>query len=213
MNAFQPPTDNLYKFVALAGVFLCVFSVAVQYHYRLQLNELVLEAERNLAVLEVQTEWQQTEVADLEELVRQADKRHAALMDLLHNDHDEDELEAERVLAMAEQIQERIEHIRRGDPDNQLLQRLAAARLRALTDEIRYLNWERLKVGVVGAFGLGVGIVLAWWGFRRWYLRSQVFLDQQLHMSVNRIGNTSAPVADPNAETSAGAPTATPPSP
>lgn len=91
LDKFLPPTDNLYKFIAISGLMFLALSI-VPYYFSFQLGERKLEHTKNLEIFNIglESKMQKFEIAikQKDELLQKANSENS----LLNNSSDVDNI-------------------------------------------------------------------------------------------------------------------------
>lgn len=190
----QPPTDNLYKFVALSGVVLIVAGQSLPFSIFREVVDRRLEAESlNLlrkAHQENDAEFLSGIQQDSEQLRREVDELMAEKAKGLPPDPTlKPELEAK-----IQAIFEKTERSR---------ERLAESRIRNAQWEAKALQHSSLIAEYDLRSNMGfalhfLGVVMALWGFRRWYVVFQKPLDAKARAELAETGGGQKRTAPTN---------------
>jgi hypothetical protein len=199
-----PPTDNLYKFVALSGVALFIVGLAGPWTALSNVKGEAFKRETEFAVFKAESDALVRTTTELtkraEDLAAEVDRLNAKPGDSLPTwlwlepvPRTEDVQTRYRAIT-----QERETIVRRRD---ELLTR--AARLLAEVEGVRRSIDDAQVLVLAGAALALFGAGLAIWGFRRWYYRVQRYLDLQLAREFAAADTAAGNVS--KGETSAGA--------
>ena len=173
MTVLSPPTDNLYKFLALSGIALVIACLLGPWRLEQDLNRARFELEAQLAVAQAEmTALDEdrgrvaVEVKSLESLV---DSLRAARNVLTP-------AEVETYHKSISTLKDRNEVIR----DRAREQPIAVARLGAKAHQLTRMLADLEWISWFSNVGFSVGLVLSCIGFWLWYFRVQVYLDRDL---------------------------------
>lgn len=154
MSIPMPPTDNLYKFMAIGGLVLIIGSEAL---FTLALREWsakLHELEPSLESLEIDVARLKRQSAEFHRQAEASPPTKKAL-DQLRKHHEAIQEVEDNLLIKAAEVKARARH------------------LDALRRDVRVLRWLTPIAGVFGA-------LLTLWGFVLWYTRVQIHLDRVL---------------------------------
>jgi hypothetical protein len=149
------PTDNLYKFMAIAGLVLFIFGAYTCFSNIRQIETAVWQQEVAAQMIEREQEWMLSRLAEINAEVDAAGSNDIAGRD--------------GQIAELEEIQERLkeQNSSLGEHHESLL-------------NLEYENKWSFVIQFGGLICATVGAWLSWFGFRLWYLRVQVFQDAAL---------------------------------
>lgn len=190
MQNFQPPTDNLYKFLALTGVVLTLAGIALPsgMSYSLRIREFDFVAQIAEAKAEYEV-WQAAEVRA--QARREAYKVEGAKLNQFMAEHPKDSLPADVQVVLRDKALQNDKDTRAlFDSLEQITDRAATAdkaigAINASAKEVEFLKWTAVASLWSGGTLLCIGIVLAVSGFTLWYRRTQRFQDQLLVAELN----------------------------
>ncbi|MBN2315026.1 MAG: hypothetical protein JXM79_13930 [Sedimentisphaerales bacterium] len=194
MDLSQLPTDNLYKFMALAGVVLILASFIPSIH-SYQLGIELCRIDGDLSILEEENKWLDSDVNSLKndaERLEQEVDRHtqesARIIDSASEDlkpNDREALEKilkdntnmiEERLAIEDKLKEIVEKHR---------QHVASRiRVNAKTKEHKHICKAISFEYYVGLFAFAGGLIMTFVGFKLWYRKLQVFQDKIIEAEV-----------------------------
>ena len=195
MEYLKAPTDNLYKFIAIAGAALIAVCVIQTTTQLAEISQQSFQIAKDTAILKVEAE-------SLNERFKASGKEHERLFPEQHtpekkttpSDRDSEIQQKNEVVldSASEKMQssaERVARIGRLEAFRQendaildlAFQRLLSAavldvqgqRIRELASA--FVTWVR-----IGVFTVGIGILMMILGFCLWYSRVQVFQDRLL---------------------------------
>lgn len=197
MQNLQPPTDNLYKFVALTGVVLAITALLwpTTIFYSLRLREFEYSAQMAAARADFEV-WQGMEAHSDLQLEQNAENK--LLLKQFMAEHPAESLPADvRELSKQEVLrvdQEKKDLIaaREKNFDRAAAADKALGALEAKRQEIDFLKWTARATLILAALLLLSGTALAVIGFRLWYYRVQVYQDKIL------VAEATAPKDAPN---------------
>jgi hypothetical protein len=185
MHNLQPPTDNLYKFVALTGVVAALAALLwpTTVFYNLRIREFEFAAHTAAARAEFEV-WQGAEINSNAQF--QKNLESSLLLKQFMVEHPAEGLPADvRELSRQEAI--RIDREKRElvAAHDKIVEKAAAAdralgMLESKRQEIGFLKWTATATATVAVVLFIAGVALAAVGFRLWYFRSQVHQDKIL---------------------------------
>jgi hypothetical protein len=183
----RPPTDNLYKFVALSGLAMVIVSVVLTISRTQQLQLEVQQVGGELALVSVDVgilEGEQrrlaSEVAEREALLVATIGDTTGMAEV---DRDAWRTWLDRSTAEAVRLQTASHELARRNQE-------AANR-----NERTRVLLSQLRLVVILGLGFGsLGIGLALWGFEQWYRKVQVFEDLRLKQLAIPKGSDDASV-------------------
>lgn len=171
MSIFTPPTDNLYKFVALSGIVLFLAGFLIPSVFFQETGMEFLEQLRGSDELRVQEEFVKQRLETLEGRGNEA----RAQRDKLQN-----ELKTASNPTQIEKLEDRIKEVNReiqsiADASYELRLNLELKRAQVKSDETVSYNRRRdSRVLLVGGWIVGlIGFVIAPLGFVLWYRKLQ----------------------------------------
>lgn len=179
MDVFQPPTDNLYKFMAVGGIVLIVAGVLGPPVFFQQTGMEYLAQLRGSEELRVQEKFTNEQLETLKLREQQAKDQKDKLQKRLEAlKAPPNSSEVEKLEGRIKEANHEIESI--ADSAHDLSLNLELKRAQTNYEEtvsVNRLAMSRLFVlvgWVAGIVGAGISII----GFRRWYKRLQKFQDQ-----------------------------------
>lgn len=157
MNLPSVPTDSLYKFLAIAGLFsLLLFIVAPQYlAHQTRINIITLAVDIEIAELEVG--YNTKDIEAVEEAVKEEDEKSQKLDN--------------EILSLHEKAKEK----------NRQNQR-RIVELKSKSKLIDYYKQLILRLIIIGTFGSMISSFAMLYGFYRWYVKVQKPLDSQVSL-------------------------------
>ena len=179
MDIFTPPTDNLYKFMALSGIVLILAGVIVPPVFFQQTGMEYLAQLRSSDELGVQEKFVKERLDTLKSREQQASSEKDKLQQRLDKlKPTSNSTEADRLEARIKEANHEIESIADSAYELRLNLELKRAQFKyEETVSLNRLRTSRQFVLVGWVLGL-VGVFLSFVGFRRWYKRLQKFQDQ-----------------------------------
>jgi len=179
MDVLQPPTDNLYKFLAVSGVVLFIAGMFAPLVLFQQTGMEYLEQLRGSEELQVQEKFTNERLETLKQRELQATEEKKKLQKRL------DGLKAAPNSPEVDKLEGRIKETNReiesiADSAHDLSLNLALKRAQTNYEETVSVNRRAisrlvLRVGwIIGLIGAATSII----GFRRWYKRLQKFQDR-----------------------------------
>jgi hypothetical protein len=195
------PTDNLYKFVALGGLFLVGLGVYV--HYReadFLLEKWAPIVKRNSSQDRRKTQLQQKSAeiaASSAELTKQAaewDRRWAAFLQNKDRQSEESKAQTIRDHEFAHEIQIAAEETK--SDSKKVLEEIqelgnAITETNALSEEYRTFDVASSRLNWFSMASIVLGLICAGWGFWRWYFRIQIFQDRVLAAEAAAVTTTA----------------------
>lgn len=178
MSPFTPPTDNLYKFLALFGLVLIVAFIfplvffhktGMDYLEQLRRSKEFNEHEQSVKQRLEALKFRQQQSQDRRSVLQ----KRLETMNSASNSTEVDKLEG-----LIKEVNREIESI--DDSYNELSLNLALRRAQITYEETVNFNLRRdSRVYLyAGLFGVVVGSALSFFGFRLWYRKLQMYLDQ-----------------------------------
>ncbi len=175
MTPFQPPTDNLYKFMAVSGIVLIIAGFFVPPVFFLQAGMEYLTQLRGSDELKVQRKFT---AERLETLKLRGDRAKEELKRLGELKVPSNSAEADKLESRKKEAEHEIESIE--DASHELSLNLALKQ--AQTDYEEMVSFNRrlsARMFVLGGWIVGLmGFFFSFIGFRRWYKRLQKFQDR-----------------------------------
>lgn len=193
MDFIKPPTDSLYKFVALSGLILILVSVTWPPWL---LNKLMLsqyEVERDQKVLE--SEVNQTGLETLQfglaEQLFNVDTKELKVKT--------EELQQETSVSKKQALNKEIEGLKaRWQEQYKEMEKRGLDQGRALAAnqkmilemnyKVKVFIWYTRAISavyVMAVLTFSMGLVMSVWGFRLWYLRLQIYQDALVKRQAN----------------------------
>jgi hypothetical protein len=179
MSIFTPPTDNLYKFLAVSGVVLIVAGAYYPPVFFRQTGMEYLEQLRGSKELEVQEEFGKERLETLELREQQAlDQKNKLQKRLAELKSSSNSTEVDKLEGRVKEANREIESI--VDSASELRLNLAMKRAQVKHEETVSINGRRDSrlVLIVGGVGVLIGIFFAVAGFCLWYKKVQRFQDR-----------------------------------
>jgi hypothetical protein len=164
MNMSNLPTDSFYKFCALAGTVIIIFSFYIWWTSKQNMVTQINEYNLQSSILIVETKFLTDQVEQMRELNEYLNKQKKPLKNL------EKELK--------HSIKETLEKSKELDIKTAELAVIRDNTLR-LTKDYEFFN---LNCGIA----LILGLLLASYGYLNWYFRIQVYQDKILKSAGNR---------------------------
>jgi hypothetical protein len=202
LDVLKPPTDNLYKFIALTGLLILTLSLVLPGYVLVTLEMKRLEVVRELNItsaaldeakslqIEAEAATHRAEAASLQ--VDAAQSRYKAIAKSKNPSRRElterlkrlDDVEAatESVRDATKTLQSKTE---------ELGKKVAEAKARSIDTEYQNDVLETINLGfglakLLLLIGLVVGVFIALSGFALWYRKVQVFEDQVLQRAATK---------------------------
>lgn len=212
MRSPEIPTDNLYKFMALSGVAILVFSLIPFYHaQRLHLDALRLSGD--IRILGIQIEWQSMDMDQVlqqtntlkqqtgtlaqqtstlkkrvDELRETMPSETAAALDTKRPLGEVRKETANKVEDIEKELDTliesrlQLEESQHKLEESQRKQEVTSIQHETKNEEHRYLARLIGLELLLGGFGFLSGVVLATKGFRLWHVKLQVHQDRIIQM-------------------------------
>lgn len=168
---YQPPTDSLYKFCALLGIVIALFSLYYPRTIIIDLRTKYNAVDREIKATEATQDY----------LISQMDKMKGIISNTVAQQcgkYISDTNKLELVYSDTE-VKDLLSRIQEGHRDV----RIAIATLRFHHQEKADLLAESRKIHWLFILGNMIGTLLAIYGFRMWYKRIQVYEDRILAAS------------------------------
>lgn len=175
---YQPPTDSLYKFCAISGIVVILFSIYYPHTLIIDLSCKVNDVTQEIEVNMVNSAYLKSKIIQMKEILSNAKSQQRGdyvsdpnKLELAYSDSEIKDLlmkieEMNRDIGIASATLEH-NHEETGE----------------LLSEIKKIKWLSLTAGVLGC-------LLASYGFRRWYYRIQIYQDRMLATSSKRATET-----------------------
>jgi hypothetical protein len=197
MDFLKPPTDNLYKFLAMSGLLLLLVCQTYPPWLSYRLSISMFELDKDIKVEELEIKAEETRgkdfkaeldvsQADADDLLKESENLKR-LVESQPSHAQKRRLVKERVGPLEKKsrlLQARVEEIKKGFPEKRAAFTASSDAIAQKLIEVEYkhdlIKWElrQLKLlGWVANFGAGLGALMATWGFRLWYRRVQVYQD------------------------------------
>jgi len=172
MNFSALPTDNLYKFMSLAGLVIIFLSIYIPV-------SIIDTLSVRLALLEQEAEVAQAKVDFTDEL----SEHYQKIVDARKNEN------LDHGLGNSQFSREKLSQFSKEVNDLILENRIDNAKLRGSTRSANLLIVKVSKYRKGAYLGLLIGFFLTYFGFRFWYTRVQLKLDQELEHRVGQIND------------------------
>jgi hypothetical protein len=199
MDFLKPPTDNLYKFVAMSGLVLFLVSLTYPPWLSYRLSSSIFELEKDTKILELEIKADEARRADFK-----------AELDAITADGNSTLKEAENLKRLVESqpsraqkrrlipervaleqkyklLQARVEENKKGFNEKRATFMASSdaldrklIELRARLDLVKWTHGQLKLLGWVALFCIGLGSLMANAGFIFWYRRVQVYQDRIL---------------------------------
>jgi len=197
---YKMPTDSLYKFCALSGLVIALLSIYYPHALLLDLHEKCGVVTREIDVAEAEHDYLTSYLARAQAIVQNGvagEEVHSTVkihgLVLTYSDAD--------IKVLLDRIYEDLRDLE-----------IATAYLHQSNEETLRL-WRNIQViRWLSGLGLGIGILLAVYGFRMWYVRIQVYQDRMLATSALTDNKTEQGDRQVSSEGPQSAPSEEPPS-
>lgn len=180
MSLFTPPTDNLYKFLALTGLVFIAVGLAIPAVFFRQTGMEYLAQLRGSQELEVQEEFTNQRLETLKHREQEAIGRRTILQKRLDGlNSTSNSAEVDKLEGLVKEANREIESI--ADSSKELSLNLALKRAQVNSEETVSVNQRRdsrVLLGI-GAIAFLLGLLLSVLGFVLWYRRLQRFQDRE----------------------------------
>lgn len=170
LNFLTPPTDNLYKFIAITGLLFIFASVFYPTFLNIQINERILESEKDSEIVTIEMTKLERESKDIE---RKIDDMQKQLKDFKQNPNKSSAKQLEANIKDTDQLQKQTKEFMN-----------IATELQKKNIEIEYKNKltkfynDYLKSALNYAkVGIIIGMILTIFGFTFWLFRVQKYQD------------------------------------
>lgn len=192
------PTDNLYKFLALSGIVIILFSFYISANLIELYNEKVFQNNRDIKLLSVEAKFMEKDQIALKKEFNDFDKYLTALESLLVN---KEEISADSMRIIKEELQTRESEYKDGKLMHKKLSDigrehvLKLTRIEALNDEIDNLDKKIFFARIFSFVGLLAGFIMSFKGFKNWYYKIQVYQDMEIKKKAENLKkNESSPL-------------------
>jgi len=173
MNIPAIPTDNLYKFCALFGTVIILFSLYIPYKYSSEVEKQISSVNLNVNTTVVQQKYLIQKIDRLKEILENSILKNKGLyeysQDVVELNYSQEELK--------EILSESYELYR----DTQI----SDAKNENLDNESDRLIKQLKAILEIRTISLGLGIILSIFGYVQWYFKIQRYQDQILKKSIN----------------------------
>ena len=184
MSIPTPPTDNLYKFLALSGLVLYLFSLSYPFIASKQLDREIDQVTEEITVLEIEVINFETEIKifdkEIQSLAKDIEDLEA-LDDTLLTEEDREW----RKKNMAEKKEQLLDLMMR---TGEIGKRVALAEVK--NERLKRLLTEVRVIRILGVVGTCLGGAIAIVGFMLWYFRVQIYLDRKLQKEAGIIDDS-----------------------
>lgn len=178
------PTDNLYKFCAIAGLIIMGFSVYYPLSLLRTLHADLIDISTDLDVLHAETEFWDRRSKRLNGLIKNSVERKQT-----RKDPDPSEFS----LGYSDQeIKGMIDEFERLDRD----QKITLVKVKGNHKKSENLIGEVGTLRFVFPISITIGFMLSTWGFVAWYIRVQRPLDEKLKETGSKAGTKPDPAGD-----------------
>jgi hypothetical protein len=164
ISSFSPPTDNLYKFMALSGLILAFFSYYVPYIIHERLQSRLASAELESKKLTIERDYFKDELDRFDKQEVQPLKAEAELWRTKKVKPSNEEMDV--VLKRHDELL-----------DKKRLVDIKNAEVISNYEECRRLARQADRLQLLSYITSGLASVLAFNGFRLWYKKYQVYQD------------------------------------
>lgn len=178
-DIFTPPTDNLYKFMAVSGIVLVLAGVIAPPLFFLQAGMEYIAQRRGSDELRAHEEFVAQRLKTLELREQRARDEKINLQQRLEGLNSvSNSSEVDKVQGLIKEVNRELESI--ADSSDELTLNLALKRAQIKYEDTvstnrRFLSRLFLLIGFVAGL---VGVFISFVGFRRWYKRLQQFQDR-----------------------------------
>jgi hypothetical protein len=163
MNMSNLPTDSFYKFCALAGTVIIIFSFYIYWTSKQNMIKQINEFNLQKAILNVETKYLIDEIKDMKELNDYLNEQKKPSKHI--------ELELKRSLKESSEKGKELE--------------IKTAELTSMRDSTLRLTKEYDFFNLNCGIALILGFVLSVYGYLNWYFRIQIYQDQILKSAAN----------------------------
>jgi DNA-binding transcriptional MerR regulator len=191
MDIIKPPTDNLYKFLALSGLLILIISTTYPVWLYLELDKQSAGFHRDLKVLNIEAEKFQESRPVVDKAIRESSKVNSQALDAVEK---------------FKKSQISLEEVRKALDEASNASGEATEKIKELEEEVH--NWLRQhaeieykkdlleisesaakRVGGLAVIGTLAGLGITVWGFILWYQRVQKYEDIILKEKVSGLDN------------------------
>ena len=186
MELPQPPTDNLYKFMALSGIILVAISLFPFLHAH-KLRQQIIHWEGDASILHAQVDWAITDMNELRSDSKGLTQRIVKLTErtfegdfAMETGESKSDIGEEIAEDAYDAIDENLELEDRNAEirDVTKKQTIALLQLETRNRELKYLETVLGREVFAARCVFGCGFALACVGFWLWYKKLQVFQDK-----------------------------------
>ena len=175
MNFPIPPTDSLYKFVALLGAIILVVSIVGPYLLSRDMEAQIDQISLKDSTLNIAIDYTERRIENLKEIIHNSILRQNG-----QYKPDPNKLEIEYSPEEIKHLEEQIVELTKSS-------RMDAAEVELMAEKNHRL-FSELKTIMLCAFGAALwGVVMMFYGFRNWYYRIQRYQDRLLEADALRI--------------------------
>lgn len=184
MEILKPPTDNLYKFLALSGLLLSVFSIVYPAHLYMEIDKDMLILDRDIELLNIGIRELNDKVKDfkssdseMEELLKKADEM---VEKMVTNTSKQSITTAEESLA---EVKKSIGMFMKEQKQFWKISGSHQKNLAEIGYKLKLIKFYSNSAKLITGFaiiGLLLGLIMTVSGFTLWYCRSQKYQDQIL---------------------------------
>lgn len=182
------PTDNLYKFMALAGLVIVVLSIVLPASKISEIERLSVEIDSDILLLEAETQWYRE---DSEKLANEWKKKQDIVerglnrVESLERGEQKSELDTLRaknekfMMEINDSYQTLMERGRQAQRKHLAIKGKIMAKNQLLGEAVFY---DRFML-----FGSFFGLIIASSGFVFWYARVQKIIDEELKQKIKPV--------------------------
>lgn len=179
IEPLKPPTDNLYKFIALAGVVIFILSVVYPFRWSMEVDQRRLEVERDIEIAKFETVEKKALEMELNLARRLAEQASRLLRAEI--------TKSEKSGGSTRAINETIDRLKKESSSfeakaRELSEKLSVSGRNTIERTYKLKLWKYYDgyatfLFQVGSIGSTVGFILAVLGFYLWYVKLQRYQD------------------------------------
>lgn len=194
MNLHTPPTDSLYKFMAISGCFIVIVSIYWSFMLLNDLSKQKNELTIQLKPLEAEVEWLKTDMDSFRErmnnLVGEMESfssKQESLLEVMEKEHEKGILNQKKIEAWKETNKEKQEDFQIKEKslriaDQKIMEnskeiKIKTAKINALMENLNNTAFRGYFIIFISTILSLFGFILATIGFKLWYKKIQFYQD------------------------------------
>jgi len=170
LNFLTPPTDNLYKFIAITGLLFIFASIFYPTFLNIQINERILESEKDIEIATIERTKLERESNDIE---RKANDMQKKVEGFKQNPSNVFAKQLEAEMKDLEQLQKQTKEFT--DVATELQKRNIEIEYKNKITKF-YNNYLELALNAAQV-GMTIGLILTFLGFTLWFFKVQKHQD------------------------------------